>query len=154
MSFSLDLRPSHRNACCQESYGAARFAADGSISISLGSTNPLTPTVLAGTRLYLDVSVDNTPLTPQVGIAQRALRLGGFLLKGFGQNGAVIPPLTGSEIYVAVFSRQDPPPQTRIVQSPHAAAIEGGHRRARLALKRLRELREIRDHAIHAPAPR
>jgi hypothetical protein len=54
------------------------FSAAGTVSIEMGTTTPLTSSIFSGSKLYLQIKVDGTPLSPRVGIASvpYALRAG------------------------------------------------------------------------------
>jgi len=44
------------------------FSTTGTVSIEMGAVTPLTATIFSGAKLYMQISIDGTPLTPRVTI--------------------------------------------------------------------------------------
>jgi len=68
LQFTLYTAPTGGTNQWQETYSTANFASDGTISLGLGSSTALTPAILSGAQLYLEISVDGTVLSPRVSV--------------------------------------------------------------------------------------
>lgn len=68
LTFGLYDTLSGGAALWTESVSAAGFSSDGLAFVELGATTPLTTTVLDGRKLFLEVSVDGTALSPRLAI--------------------------------------------------------------------------------------
>ena len=68
LSFGLYSQASGGAAVWTESLAGASFSTDGLVFAELGATTPLTTSALDGSKLYLEVSVDGTPMAPRLAI--------------------------------------------------------------------------------------
>ncbi len=84
--FSLFDVATGGTALWTETYASTAFTTDGLAFVELGTNSPLTTAILDGRKLYLEISVDATAMSPRVGVvsvpyairATEANRVGGF----------------------------------------------------------------------------
>lgn len=68
LGFGLYDAASGGAALWTENISGASFSTDGLTFVELGASTPLTPAALDGRKLYLEVSVDGTTMTPRLAI--------------------------------------------------------------------------------------
>ncbi|MFO0598173.1 MAG: hypothetical protein U0228_22915 [Myxococcaceae bacterium] len=66
--FALYSSATGGSAVWTENVSSASFSTDGVTFVELGATTPLTPTVFDGSKLYLEVTVDGTVMSPRLGV--------------------------------------------------------------------------------------
>ena len=68
LGFALYPQASGGAAAWTETQASATFSTEGLVYAELGSATPLTPSALDGSKLYLEVSVDGTTMTPRLAV--------------------------------------------------------------------------------------
>ncbi|MFO0598071.1 MAG: hypothetical protein U0228_22405 [Myxococcaceae bacterium] len=68
MVFALYAAATGGSASWTENVSGASFSSDGVVFVELGATTALTPQVLDGSKLYLEISVDGTVMSPRLAV--------------------------------------------------------------------------------------
>lgn len=66
--FGLYSQSTGGAAVWTETQAGSMFSTDGLVYVELGSVTSLTPAALDGSKMYLEISVDGTTMTPRLGI--------------------------------------------------------------------------------------
>lgn len=68
LAFGLFSQPAGGGAVWNENLAGVSFSSEGVVFAELGAVTPLTPAALDGSKLYLEVSVDGTTMSPRLAI--------------------------------------------------------------------------------------
>ncbi len=89
--FNLFDVASGGTALWSETYASTSFTADGLAFVELGTNTPLTSTILDGRKMYLEISVDGTAMSPRVGVVSVPYAIRATTAAEAGRLGTLTP---------------------------------------------------------------